>query len=700
MYQGRSDRNAGKGRRRFAVLAGWLIAVSGLFHAGTGARADDVVLQGGLVDLVAGAEWVTVADLVDAQSRRNARGNLIVTDYRFRVVQAMLGLPPQEFVLTQGGGTLAGETHALSDAPALVAGERYLLFVRPGRGGMFPPFVGGAQGVFRFSADGHATSLGGERLHFDRDVLLDQVDALVRQRGAAPPRLPAAGTMPPGRYPQKAFLPLALTPPAAASRAPAVGTQGDAPVSSASAIAGPGPGPVAQAIRSDGPGLDYVYQHRITPPAAINAFPHDWSPWHPEEEYQMAKWNQFGGDVLWVYTTPTGDWAWENDRFDLAGWPDNATMIDQFGEGWGPTTLGITWSRWFGDGPIVESDVALNPAYCWTMDEVAAQEEADACWGFRQTMLHELGHVWGLQHPWETQDVWWDSVMNYSPKRYRIAQLFTDDANAVRAAFAGPAIHDALISLHTTADSGSSMQPAYTATQGFPFTVRHGDDLSSWITNAFKVENLGTDEIVSPVVEFYLSQQRLNWAAYSYLGNGTYPTVPTFFTYSYLLPSLPVPWWTPTGNYYFAAYLPGADANGDNNSAWADSNATIHVDNVPTLLVPQLGWQTSETGWLGPAGRWSFQFQGQEGTTYWFSLCPGSGGAADFDSTIRITYASGEIAYADDSCGLQTELAFTAPWDGTFTVTVGSYSDLYQGTFAMGYRRDISDTVFEDGFEP
>jgi hypothetical protein len=290
--------------------------------------------------------------------------------------------------------------------------------------------------------------------------------------------------------------------------------------------------------------------------------------------------------------------------------------------------------------------------------------------------------------------------MNYSPKRYRIAQLFTDDANAVRAAFAGPGIHDALISLYTTADNASSMNATYTATQGFPISVRHGDDLASWITNPFKVENLGTDEIVSPVVEFYLSQHRLDWSAYAFLGNASYPTVPTFFTYSYGLPSLPVPWWTPTGNYYFAAYLPGADAVGGNNSAWADSGVTVHVDNVPTMLVPETWWATSETGSLGPAGKWTFEFQAEEGTTYYFSMCPGSGGSADFDTTMTIAYLSTPLAYDDDTCGYQSELAFTAPYDATFSVTIGSYDDLYQGTFAMGYRRDINDTLFEDGFDP
>jgi hypothetical protein len=78
-------------------------------------------------------------------------------------------------------------------------------------------------------------------------------------------------------------------------------------VSGATAFAAPGP--VVSTIQSGGPGPKYYYEHRITPPAVINGFPHDWTPWYPEDEYQMTKWNQFGGDVLRVYTTPTGDWA-------------------------------------------------------------------------------------------------------------------------------------------------------------------------------------------------------------------------------------------------------------------------------------------------------------------------------------------------------------------------------------------------------
>ncbi|MET0231647.1 MAG: hypothetical protein ABW186_12005 [Rhodanobacteraceae bacterium] len=685
-------------RGRLAAIAfGVALACGAVDHS----SAQELMLPQSLSDLVAESDFIAIADVVSAQPRRNSRGNLIVTDYRFRVSETLEGAAPgSEFVLTQGGGTLAGETHQLSDAAELNVGQRYLIFVRPGRGEVFSPFVGGAQGVYLLTQSG-ATPLSEHRRVVDRDALLDEVRGLVSERGAAPARVPAAPAVVPGRYPAKAYLPVALTPPGSAdARAPYAASVADgpaAPAGAATSSMSSEPG-----TDNSGPGVDYYYEHRIAPPAVINGFPHDWTPWYPEDEYQMSNWNQYGGDVFHVYTDPTGNWAWENDRFDLAGWPSNDDMISQFGEGWGATTLGITYSRWFGDGPIVEADTALNPAYCWTLNERQGLTHDDACWGFRQTMTHELGHSWGLQHPWETQAVWWDSIMNYSPKEFRNAELFADDTNAVRVAFGGPAIHDALLSLYTTA-GGGSQGSIYTPTQPYPLSLRHGDDLASWIPNQFKIENLGTDDIVSPNVQFWLTQQRMDWnAGYVYLGAGSYVSVPVFSTYTYWLPSLPIAYGTPTGNYWFAAYIPDADGNMNNNSAWADERYTVHVDNNPTTLVPEEYWQTSETGYLGPAGVWTFSFWGDVGGTYYLSMCPGTGGSATFDTTMSVSYGGSELAFDDDTCDYQSQITFVAPYSGTFTVTVGSYNNEYQGSFAIGYRRDslIADPIYYGGFDP
>ena len=101
----------------------------------------------------------------------------------------------------------------------------------------------------------------------------------------------------------------------------------------------------------------------------------------------------------------------------------------------------------------------------------------------------------------------------------------------------------------------------------------------------------------------------------------------------------------------------------------------------------------------GPAGRWSFTFAAEVGTTYYLSLCPGTGGSADFDTTLSISQFGSELAFNDDACGLQSEIVWIAPYSSTFTVTVGSFQDSYQGTFQLGYRRDLNDVLFQDGFE-
>ena len=313
-------------------------------------------------------------------------------------------------------------------------------------------------------------------------------------------------------------------------------------------------------------------------------------------------------------------------------------------------------------------------------------------------MTHELGHVWGLQHPWETQDVWWDSVMNYSPKEYRLPLLFTDDTNAVRVAFGGPAIHDALLSLYTTGDTSGSMHATYTATQPWRVWVHHGDDLSASITGAFKIENLGTDDVVSPSVEFYLTQQRMSWDAFAFLGSAVYASVPVYTTWSNGLPSLPIPSSMPTGDYWFAAYLrDNADADNGSNSAWAEEGAKVRVDNVPQLLVPLAPWQTTSAGHIGPAGDWTFTFAGEATKTYQFSLCGEAGGGSDFDTTLSIEAGATQLAVNDDDCGLYSRLEWTAPYSGTFTLRIGSYHALYQGTFQLDYR--LSDVIFRNGFD-
>src|SRR5262249_13083172 len=45
-------------------------------------------------------------------------------------------------------------------------------------------------------------------------------------------------------------------------------------------------------------------------PIVVNNLPASFSPWSPEDQYQMSKWNYYASDVFHVYTTPTGSFAW------------------------------------------------------------------------------------------------------------------------------------------------------------------------------------------------------------------------------------------------------------------------------------------------------------------------------------------------------------------------------------------------------
>ncbi|GAG76591.1 unnamed protein product, partial [marine sediment metagenome] len=152
----------------------------------------------------------------------------------------------------------------------------------------------------------------------------------------------------------------------------------------------------------------WSYEHRAkNVPIVYNPLPDDGGLISLHDQYQMSYWNTYA-DIYQVMTA-TGNWAWENGRYDQAGFVNNATMIAQFGEGWGATTLAVCWSRWDYTGFSIEADIAMNPAYSWTVNDYSTYYNSNL-FNADRTLLHEIGHSWGLQHQWTTL-----SVMNYAP---------------------------------------------------------------------------------------------------------------------------------------------------------------------------------------------------------------------------------------------------------------------------------------------
>lgn len=649
-----------------------------------------------LTDLVDEAESIVVAQLESAQPRWNSRHTLIVTDYRFRIERGLLGGKPREqWVLSQGGGSLDGETHRLSSNPELRIGARYLMFVRADRGEVFAPFVAGGQGIYRIGDDGEAEALagGGRR---PLDTLVHDVDRLLQVRGNEPPHRYQPAALPVGmHYPSKVYVPRGV-----AAR-PNAGPHGEVPLSAENADR---PAVIRSAAMSanEGAGTDasppwVVYNHygpTVNPPVVYDELPHDWT-WSPQDQYQMSEWNRYAGNLFRVSGSELGTWAFRNDRFELVGWPDNQTMINQFGEGWDTNTLAITWSLSNASNVIVEADIAFNPAFCWTLDEYRGSDPDDACWAFQQTMLHELGHGWGLDHPWEHQDVWWDSVMNYSPKANRLSRLNTDDVNAVRGRYNGPAISDGLISQYRTSDSTTSNQPIYSPALPTSISVQHGGTLS--LAGPIQIENLGTTNIVNPAVEIYLGENWNAWSGnYVYLRTANFAsTIGTFSTFTYNLNATTIPATVPTGLYYLTLWLDNADDYSGNNTASSNPDVMVTVNNVAPLLAPAESWRATAVGHIGPSGRWDFRLPVSAGKTYELTTCASGLGSATFDTIIEIVGAG---VSNDDYCGLQSRVQWTAAATQTRTIRVTGYSAA-QGDFVLGYRLLVTDRLYSSGFD-
>lgn len=681
-------------RRSWAAGA---LALAGLLTVSASALASHSVDRT-LADLVVESERIEIVRLEAAQSRWNRMGNLIVTDFHFSRERDLLAdrAPGERFVLSQGGGAIGIEGHSISGNPELETGARYVVFIDPEQGELFAPFVGGEQGVYRLDPDGMAHSLAGESSLYADDLLAD-IAALVEARAGAPAQRyqpPHAGSF---DYPAKAYVPAAIARPAPVrpdqARVPRDEAQPDGPDEPVSPVPVREPDTGAE----DSPPWAtnrWAYGATVNFPVVYDEFPHDWS-WSPHDQAQMVAWNNVvNGNLFLVSGSQLGTWAWGNNRFELVGWPSNQTMIDQFGQGWGSGTLAVAWRRWQGN-VILEVDIAMNPAFCWTLDDQVAADPTGSCWSFRRTMLHELGHGWGLNHPFETQNVSWDSVMNYPPKAQRQARLSADDIAAVRNRYGGPANSSHMISQWRTSDNASSMHATYTPSLASSVTLRHGQNLN---LTTFQVENLGTTSFVNPAVDLYLSQNWTNWdASYVYLRTANFTTTVAPLSIMGLTPSATtIASTVPTGRYFFSLWLQNGVGSTRNRTSSSNPDVTVTIRNNEVTLAPAEAWKVTGIGRIGPSGQWDFFLPAVAGRTYELTTCTGNGGSANFDTRIEIVGAVSN----DDYCGLQSRVLWTAPSTGTRTVRVTGFSVNSQGNFVMAYRQVVTDRIFANGFQP
>ncbi|MFO1305776.1 MAG: FG-GAP-like repeat-containing protein [Burkholderiales bacterium] len=577
------------------------------------------VLQAPLRETVRQADAIVVGTVVSSQSRwGDASRRWMRTDYVLAVEDVILEAPQgagigKTIVLTYWGGTIGDETQSVADVRTPATGERIvaMLHSRWAERNTIAPTVGFNQGFFTVVPDG----VGGTRVR-DADgqpVTVAPNGQLMRGSAGAGAagvdlaafsswlraNLPSIKREPPPKaskldpadprllatFAKTPVMPIAKpdASPLALSMVPA---QSPAPETTAGVPAVPSEVRYGlatelarpESLRSSATRTTpkYATSHQAHPPIVVNSYPASFAPWYPEDQYQMSKWNYYATNIFRVYTTPTGTYAWPDGVFDLAGWPSEADLVRVYGSSWycgaGCVTYGVTFRRFDGGGWIIEADIALNPSVGWTLDDEWIYDGSAAI-GFRQTFIHELGHMHGLDH-----NFGFVALMNYfQPSEYRFyAMPFADDAGGIRFEYPSAAVPVTDLAVYLFYETGVCYDGTTyfncISQSSFPANVNAG---SSFVVNNYHVENPGTTTIATPTIEWYLTSARNYSSSYYYLGTTTYSALTSFsyFTPSTVARTLSVPSNVPAGNYYLAAYISADGGPGQGSFPFSNNYA-------------------------------------------------------------------------------------------------------------------------------
>ena len=615
--------------------------------------------------MVRAARHIVVAVVISAQPHWNSAKTIITTEYTLAVEDQLLGQLPSSVRISVFGGRLDGETQGSSLTPHLTVGSRYVLFLNALDGPGLSPIVGVDLGAIRERSDGTIapTAFGFGKETFERGRaasrseerfvdFVERLRAFVREIPSEPPS-PSRGERVEGGIPLPRRPYLDTTP------------SWD-PAKTALPLVPPEPGfppPPSPEVRSQG-GIDEISRTLDEPPLSFPAFVHRRHPepyivfnqlpqghaWAPHDQYMMSRWNAYG-DIFRVLQQPTGEWAWFNDRFDVAGLVSDERMLQEFERTFSPQELAVTFFRWEGEGPIIEADICFNPDFDWTLDEEEGSRRQGA-WGVDAVMLNALGYAWGLRPPAEEQNVSFDSIMNRRPKVVRLPRLATDDANAIRNAYPGLNRHDGRVTTYSTADDPVSNEPRYRLNWLSPDSAFPGDEFQ--FADRIAIENMGTDLLVAPQLDFYLTPKRLSWRDAEYVSTSFIGgSVPTFFTGYYTPPRMKAPLFIPPGKYYMATLLrDAADADSGDNGAWTDDGVRLTCHGWTWLTYPERDAISTFESRVGPEGVFRFQFFARPGVHYDFSTCSEELGSHSFDTALTIYDPAGrQVSFNNDACG-------------------------------------------------
>ena len=622
--------------------------------------------------------------------RPEVNPRMIRSRHIFRLDRAYRGSASREFKIELAGGRIGNEAVHVSHQPRLDAGQSYLLFLNRflQTGNLFVEFS--EFGAIPLEADAQYSLYSRNTGHIQ--ISEDQfTDLLTSTEKDVRPAVALSG------HSSMPRLPISLDPePTRSSRAPATIPEEEAPYIPVDHSDRRKQGePDSSDANASDVGINYSYSGRPANGVTMELLPSDWV-WSPQDEQMMGVWNGYGGAVFHAVPNVSG-WGFPNNASEMAGWPSSEDLVSIGLDAWAPNTIARTHFSTL-NGIIVESDVMFNPAKDWTLDEELATSGLPI-YNFRWETLHELGHAWGLRHPWEHQDVWWPSVMNYPPRQFKNTRLHIDDVAAVRSAYQSVATTDLSIDLYHTEDlAGDSA--GYVEVYPITSSVRHGENVF-WNGTHMFIQNLGTTSVSSVPVTYWLHPERWSLADPHFVhqdlalqsgldpfpdGLGAY--YPEFFEIDESVPP---------GEYFIRIQVGNPDDDHlFNQSAFVTRQGSIQVRNQPVQLFPTQIQQWTSSRMISSGGAWEFTVALEQGATYEFETC----GLSSFDTMIELVVNDQTMAFNDDHCGLQSRIEFTwqNPDVSDATLFVRGYSQS-SGDFQLGYRKLVAGQLFWDGFE-
>lgn len=557
-----------------------------------------------LCEQVQEADYILKGRIESKETILKGKANFVCTRYKLIVEKDLLGnFSEQELLFTLAGGEDGEKKFRVSDVPILEIGETSIFMLYKPEKKYFSLIVGGEQGRYtKFSDPGSGRQLvldmsgkpmqreNGEQItfsSFEAELVRDIPDFRSRPHTFIPPdpngnpnNLQSSDMKKWDGSDKRGKASLAVEPyePDNIDQGPEIAQRIFTD-------------PQGNLISNPDLGDDrYVYnQWGYTwddPPTVFNQLYSNYPILGLRDQAMMSHWNKYI-KLYKVRSNPTGTFGYPDFENDICGFVDNATMIDVFDEGWGPTTLAICWS--WGINYMWEADIACNPAYTWSNDPYSVFHYSSD--SVDNTLLHELGHAWGAGHPFNEL-----SVMNYYQNEFRAySVLYYNDVDAVRYKYENDiSIHNLGIYGHYSTGAYQRFEPAYSDTLVAPGSALHIHQVT--------VENPGT--YAMPVnVDVLLTPDPLRWTGAIYLATINMGTMNEETSNLIANMQVNVPLTVAPGYYHVVLRIAtGGDQIGYDNATWI--NNTVHITDPP---VPGLWIGGLSTNWHR-AANWSGNF--------------------------------------------------------------------------------------------